>query len=84
MLVLAYVVGFFAALFLLLAGAAWLRVARSPRDPLPASLVRPAAWATGLAFVFLGTTLLIAAANWAGQKKLQAWGSPDAEDRQAN
>lgn len=83
MLLLAYVFGFFAALFLLLAGAAWLRIARSSRDPVPASLIRPAGWLTGIAFVLLGIALLIAVGDWAGKRRLDIWDTSGAEGRQA-
>ena len=81
MQLLAFILGFFASLFLLLAAAAWLRVARSLRDPVSAHLLRPAAWATGIAFSLLGLALLVAAVDWAAQQKIQAWGSLYSEEQ---
>jgi hypothetical protein len=81
MLLLAHLFGFFAAPFLLLAGAAWLRIARSSRDPVPASALRPAGWLTGIAFVLLAIALLIAAGDWAGKRRLENWSSAETDGR---
>ena len=75
MLLLAYLLGFCAALFLLVAALAWLRVARSSRDPVSAFLVRAAAWLTSVAFGFLGLALIVAVVDWAAQKRMQMWDS---------
>lgn len=66
-----YLVGFLAALFLLVAAAAWWRIVREPEDEptegrvgIHSRRVKAAAAATAIAFALSGIAAMLAVVGW--------------------